>query len=310
MTTIHRVALLAATTISLLTATPLWAQETDITDQTITVEDQTFRYLAAGDDGPAIVLLHGWPQSADEFRHIMPDLAEDYRVFAPDLSGIGGSTNPDQDWTKQALADDIHGFVGALGLENPLVAGHDIGGMVAYAYGRQYPNELAGVIVMDVPLPGFAPWDWVVSIPNSWHFDFHDQPIAEDLVAGREGAYIRYFIDHVAKHPEAISDADVAIYAEAYGTPERLRAGFELYRAFDQDQAHFEAMTGPFDVPLLLIGAETTMAPALETMREALEVGGTTNVETAEIEDSGHWIIEEQPGATVKLIEAFAEKVF
>ena len=80
---------------SLWCLTPVTAQS-EIMDQTVQVDDQTVRYLAAGTGDKAIVLLHGWPQSADEFRKIIPDLAADYRVYAPDLSGIGGSTAPNQ----------------------------------------------------------------------------------------------------------------------------------------------------------------------------------------------------------------------
>ena len=66
-----------------------WAQSPSISDQTLKVGEQTFRYLSAGTDGPPIVLLHGWPQSADKFRSIIPYLEKNYIVYAPDLSGIG-----------------------------------------------------------------------------------------------------------------------------------------------------------------------------------------------------------------------------
>lgn len=134
------------------------AAQTPVQDQTIRAGGQTFRYLSAGTSGPAIVLLHGWPQSADEFREIMPILARTHIVYAPDLSGIGGTTAPLQDWRKETLARDVKRFVDALQLEKPLLVGHDIGGMVAYAYARQFQNQLSGVVILDVPIPRLAPW--------------------------------------------------------------------------------------------------------------------------------------------------------
>src|SRR5690606_13805273 len=106
------------------------AESTVVEDRTLSVSGQTFRYLSAGTEGPPIVLLHGWPQSADEFRDIIPYLSEHYTVYAPDLSGIGGSTAPNQDWRKETLSRDVDAFIDALGVTNPLIVGHDIGGMV------------------------------------------------------------------------------------------------------------------------------------------------------------------------------------
>ena len=128
---IFKTAVLALTTIMTLSV-PSLAESTAIADRTLSLDHQTFRYLSAGTEGPPIVLLHGWPQSADEFREIIPELSERYTVYAPDLSGIGGSTAPGQDWSKEALARDIDAFIDALGLEDPLIVGHDVGGMVAY----------------------------------------------------------------------------------------------------------------------------------------------------------------------------------
>ncbi|MGJ8530841.1 MAG: alpha/beta fold hydrolase [Alphaproteobacteria bacterium] len=281
-----------------------------INDQTVTVGDQTFRYLSAGTSGTPIVLIHGWPQSADEFRPIMPDLAANHMVYAVDISGVGGSTAPGQDWSKQALAGDIKEFADALGIEDPIVAGHDIGGMVAYAYAREFADETSGVIIMDIPIPGLAPWDWVVTSPLTWHFDFHAQEgLVEQLVAGHQAEYFRYFVNLSAKYPDAISEESIATYAAAYTAPQSLSAGFELYRSFAEDTAFFLSKNEPFDMPVLVVGAETTMAQSLDMLADDLRKLGATNVETLEIVDSGHWISEEQPAATIAAIAGFAEDV-
>lgn len=295
---------------SVLFLVPVAARE-DISDQTVQVGDQTVRYLAAGTGGKAIVLLHGWPQSADEFRKIIPDLAENYRVYAPDLSGIGGSTAPNQRWDKAALASDVKAFADHMGLQAPLVVGHDIGGMVAYAYARLYPSELSGVAILDVPIPGLDPADAIAATPHAWHYDFHSQVgLAETLVQGRQREYFGYFIRKASANPEAISGDEIAVYAKAYETPESLRAGFELYRAFGNDATFFNAQVSHFAVPMLVVGAELSMGRALPVMKESFAKHGATDITTEVVKGSGHWLAEEKPAATVQAIEDFAAGVF
>lgn len=305
----------AMTVLSAIVATalaiPAWAQSQTISDDTLQIGEQTFRYLSAGTEGPPIVMLHGWPQSADAFRGVIPDLAEEHVVYAPDLSGVGGTNALNQRWDKASLAANLKGFVDQLGLEDPLIVGHDIGGMVAYAYGRLYPDEVGGIAVLDVPIPGLAPWNDVATSRHAWHYDFHDQGgLAETLVSGRQAEYFRYFIDKVSGNADAISDEDVERYAEAYGTADSLRAGFEFYRAFDADADFFTSRDTAFDVPLLILGAEFSMQAALPEMEASFGAVGVTNIETVAIQNAGHWVAEEQPGATAAAITAFANTVF
>ncbi len=288
--------------------TPAAAQ---IVDQSIEVGSQTVRYLSSGTEGPAIILLHGWPQTADEFREIMPELAKYYSIYAPDLSGIGGSTAPSQRWDKAALASDVKAFADQLGLEDPLVVGHDIGGMVAYAYARQYPEDLAGVAILDVPVPGLAPADDIAISPYAWHYDFHKQVgLAETLVDGQQADYFSYFIGKNSANPAAVSPEEIAVYAKAYGSRDALRAGFELYRAFDEDAVFFNSRVEAFAVPTLVVGAEFSTAAVLPVMAQSFADRGVANLETLVIKDSGHWLSEEQPAATAQAIRNFADKVF
>lgn len=287
-----------------------YAAQSPVLDHTIRAGGQTFRYLSAGTSGPAIVLLHGWPQSADEFRKIMPILARTHTVYAPDLSGIGGTTAALQDWRKEALARDIKRFVDALQLEKPLLAGHDIGGMVAYAYARQFQDQLSGVVILDVPIPGLAPWFDIKKSGYAWHFDFHNQKgLAERLVQGKQSAYFRYFINHNGANPDAVSDSEIAVYAQAYGSPGQLRAGFELYRAFDADAAFFTSQTTCLDLPMLVVGGEHSMKATLPVMAGSFAAAGVKNLTTVDIAGSGHWLAEEQPVATAAAISTFAASI-
>ena len=102
-----------------------------------------------------------------------------------------------------------------LHFEHVYVVGHDIGGMVAYAFARRYPESSRGVMLLDAPVPGLGPWDAVKANPITWHINFQQTPVLpEQLIAGREAIYFRHFLDS-----DTFSDADVARYARAYAAP-------------------------------------------------------------------------------------------
>ena len=274
--------------------------------------DQSISFLSAGAGQTTVVLVHGWPQTSHEWRQVMPQLADRFAVVAPDLPGIGASGGlldaaPVSAFEKAALARMLRSFVTTLSTTRLVLVGHDIGGMIAYAYARLFPEDLAGVVVLDVPLPGIPPWDELKISPQAWHFDFHAQdPLAEQLVTDREATYFRAFIDRVAKNQLAIPNEDVAIYAAAYRAPSALRAGFGLYRSFSADEAFNKTHTDPLGLPLLLASADGSFGAGVHRLAKGLNAVGARDVRTAVIANSGHWVAEEQPAAVVELIAAFA----
>ncbi|WP_394835907.1 alpha/beta hydrolase [Pendulispora rubella] len=289
-------------------ASPLPEKSPDlgIAEATVRVGAQEVHYLHAGADATTVVLIHGWPESSREWRYLIPRLARRYRVIAPDLRGIGGTSEPSPEYAKAALARDIHELVVTLGSRRVFLIGHDIGGIVAYAYGRLYPAEVKGVAILDIPIPGTKPWDDVSASPHAWHYGFHQQkPLAEKLIAGRQFMYFRSFIDAHAVHPEAITDQDVEAYAAAYGSPASLTAGFELYRAFGADIVFGSTHREPIDLPILLAGADHSVSSLEPAQAEALRQLGVRNVQVATIPDSGHYVAEENPEATADVIETF-----
>jgi pimeloyl-ACP methyl ester carboxylesterase len=88
-------------------------------------------------------------------------LAKQFTVVAVDLRGIGGSAETAGGYDATNMAEDVHQLVGHLHLEHVYVVGHDIGGMVAYAFARPYPETSRGVMMLDAPVPGIGPWDAV-----------------------------------------------------------------------------------------------------------------------------------------------------
>ena len=155
-------------------------------------------HFAKAGRGPALILLHGFPQDWSEWRPIMARLARRYTVVAADLRGIGQSTAGSAKFDAATMAADVHELAKVLKLDRPYVVGHDLGGMVAHAYARLYPDDLRGAMILDVPVPGLDGWDEAVSGPDAWHVGFLQTPdLPETLVAGgRQDAFLSYFLAH------------------------------------------------------------------------------------------------------------------
>jgi pimeloyl-ACP methyl ester carboxylesterase len=286
--------------------------ENKIEDCTAHLDNQQIHYLKIGSGPKTLVLLHGWPESSFMWKKMMPKLLgnNQYTIVTPDLRGINGSSIPTQEFDKAALANDIHKLIKHLKLKNVIVIGHDIGGMVTYAYARLYPKEILGFAILDVPLPGLGSWDYLMTTEHVWHFRLHNQkPLAEQLVLGRQETYFRYFIHGHSANGMAIDDAAINSYASAYDSYASLNAGFEWYRSFGKDVSFNLSRNEKLDVPLLLVGAEFSMKESLSGMKESLKSAGVTHITTAVVSNSGHYIVEEKPEESYKILFDFISEI-
>jgi pimeloyl-ACP methyl ester carboxylesterase len=270
------------------------------------VNGTTLHYVRGG-SGPAVILLHGFPQDWYEYHQIMPRLAQRFTVVAVDLRGIGGSTATPGGYDAANLAEDIRQLAQQLQLQRPYLVGHDMGAIVAYAFARRFPDAARGVMLLDVPLPGIEPWDKVVADPLLWHVNFQQTPdLPEQLIAGRQAIYFRHFYNLGTYNHAAIDEADAAHYVNAYGTPEQLRAAFELYRALPANEKFNASERSRIDLPLVLAGGDHGFGPLLPGIAKTLRKYGWRNVTTKLIENSGHYVADEQPEAVAELIERYA----
>jgi len=142
-------------------------------------------------------------------------------------------------YDKKTMAQDIHALALSLGHHREIVVGHDIGLMVAYAYAAQYPNEVDRIVLMDAFLPGVGDWKTVWLLRDLWHFHFYGETPLK-LVAGRERIYFEHFWNDFAADPKhSVPEADRQFYARSYAQPGAMRAGFEVFRNFEQDAKDF-----------------------------------------------------------------------
>ena len=269
----------------------------------------TLHYVAAGDGDRTIVLLHGFPQTWREWRQVLPRLVgAGYRVIAPDYRGAGHSSRPLGGYDKRTMAADIRRLVkDELGVAGPIVlVGHDIGLMVAYAYAQMFRDDVSHLAVIDAPLPGTQVFDRLRADPRVWQFAFHSvRDIPEMLIAGRERAYLQAFFNARLYNVAAITEQELDAYVSAYSAAGALRAGFELYRAFDRDiddNRQWLTAHGKLTIPVLAVGgqASTTGPLMAEMMREVAD-----DVTELRVPYAAHWIAEENPRALAEGLVAF-----
>ncbi len=259
-------------------------------------------HVRIGGKGPAVLLIHGYGDTGDMWVPLAKELMADHTVIAPDLRGIGLSAVATDGFTKQNEAKDLAGVLDTLKVSQADVVGHDIGNMVAYAFAREYPDRTTRLVMMDAPVPGIGPWEEILKSPLLWHFRFGG-PDMERLVQGRERIYLDRFWNEFAADPSRFTEASRAHYAELYSKPGRMHAGFMQFAAFDQDAIDNRAALakGRLQMPVLAIGGESSFGPMMaHVMRFAAD-----DVHQVVIANSGHWLMEEQPEATVAAIRSF-----
>jgi pimeloyl-ACP methyl ester carboxylesterase len=272
-----------------------------VTEKRANVDGVRINYKISG-HGPAVVLLHGYAQTSHMWLPLMPLLAPSHTVIAPDLRGAGGSARPPGGYDKKTMAGDIRSLVRQLGHDRATVVGHDIGLMAAYAYAAQYPSEVGKVALLDAFLPGVGPWKDVWLLRDLWHFHFYGKtPLA--LVDGRERIYFEHFWNDFAADPtKSVSEADRQVYTAAYAQPGGMRAGFEVFRAFEQDAKDFAALAKTkLKMPMLVLTGEKASGEFLIAQGRLV----ADNVEGVIIKGSGHWLMDEARGETVSRLVAF-----
>lgn len=263
-------------------------------------------HAVTGGDGPPVVLLHGFPQTWWEWRHMMPGLAPHHTVVALDLRGAGHSDTPQTGYDKATLAADVHAVMEALGHPSYAVCGHDIGAMVAVALASTHRDAVTHLAVLDASIPGWSGWEHNVTDPRNWHFAFHmKRDLPERLIMDREHDYVSTFIadrahDHGAHHHD-----DIAEFARALAQPGNTRGGLEWYRAFPTDHTNgLEWKRDPLAMPVLALGGEHRYGPQIVAMLSEF----ATDVSGGSIPGCSHWLPEERPVETTAALTAFLHR--
>ena len=191
-------------------------------------------YDRAG-EGPAVVLLHGWPGDRTDYRLLAPMLVErGCEVVVPDLRGFGESDRQSADpaqYGVQAQGRSVIGLVEELGLERPVLAGYDVGSRVAQGIARNRADLIEGMVVAP-PLPGIGKRVFSERAQAEfWYQAFHRLPVIEELIDGKPDAvrsYLRHFWTHWSG-PDFEPELDHLV--EIYSVPGAFTSSLNWYRA-------------------------------------------------------------------------------
>jgi pimeloyl-ACP methyl ester carboxylesterase len=263
-------------------------------------------HVRVGGKGPAVLLLHGYGETGDMWAPLAANLARDHTVVVPDLRGMGLSSKPPTGFTKMNQATDVADVLDALKIERADVVAHDIGNMVAFAMAEKYSTRVTKLVVIDAPIPGIGPWEEILKNPLLWHFRFGG-PDMERLVQGRERIYLDRFWNEFSADPKHFTEASREHYAALYALPGAMHSGFEQFHAFDQDAIDnraWEAAHGKLAMPVLALGGQKSFGTQMADVMRA----GASNVEGGVVPGSGHWIMEENPTATIEMVTDFIRK--
>ena len=264
-------------------------------------------------EGPAVLLLHGYPQTHAIWHKVAPALARRYNVVASDLRGYGDSAKPPTTadhapYSKRAMAADQVALMRTLGHEKFLLVGHDRGGRVSHRLAVDHPDRVIKVVVLDIA-PTLAMYEQTTEAfaRAYWHWFFLILPAhgPERMIGADAGAYLREKMadsfDRGVFAPEAWAE-----YERCF-TPGAIHASCEDYRAaagidLIHDRADRDAGRG-IKCPVLALWGERGIIgrcfrPIDEWKRVASDVRGHDV-------PSGHYIPEEAPDALVTELEEF-----
>jgi pimeloyl-ACP methyl ester carboxylesterase len=177
--------------------------------------------------------------------------------------------------------------------------------MVAYTYAAQYPADVDRIALMDAFLPGVGDWTKVWLLRDLWHFHFYGETPLK-LVKGRERIYFEHFWnDFAADRKKSVSDADRRFYAKAYAQPGAMTAGFEVFKAFEQDAKDFADFAKTrLKMPMLVLSGEKASGEFLIDQGRLV----ADNVEGVIVKGSGHWLMDEARDQVVSKLVGFLSR--
>src|SRR5882757_215011 len=274
-------------------------------------------FVRLGGDGPPLLLLHGFSQTHVQWHRVAPQLVDKFSLIIPDLPGYGSSDIPFTDhehtpYTKRAMAKVMVELMYQLGHERFVLAGHDRGGRVSYRMALDHPGRLWMLAVLDI-LPTYDYWErmnrlYALKIYH-WAFLAQPYPLPERLISGDGEFFLKHKMASQTKSKtlDAIDPRALAHYLAPFRDAGRIHAMCEDSRAgayadYEIDKADFEA-GNKITIPMLALwgdaGVATAAATPLDTWKK-----WATNVTGSPV-DSGHFLTEENPAVTAKLLREF-----
>ncbi|HEY2717658.1 MAG TPA: alpha/beta hydrolase [Solirubrobacterales bacterium] len=277
------------------------------------VNGVTLHYAHRG-SGPLVLFLHGFPQCWYQFRHQLADLGEDNRAVAPDLRGYNLSSKPDdlRAYETCELVEDVRGLVEHLGVERFVLAGHDVGGAVAWSFALHHPEMLEALIVLDTPHP--APFHEALSHdPDQQEASSYmwtaRRPDAAEIFGAEDHKILREALDEPFFEAETVEH-----YVRSWKQPGALEASMRWFHVEGQGPPapdgtpahgnivrHIRPLTVTVPTLVMYGTADPWIRPASHRALERF----VPELTFVEVDGASHWLPEEKPELVNATIREF-----
>jgi len=284
--------------------------------------------------GPAVILLHGFPELAFSWRHQLPALAAaGFRAIAPDQRGYGRTTVPPNvsDYRASELIKDMHGLLDALHLESATFVGHDWGALLLWQMAMLAPERIDKLVILNIPHFPRLPIDPIGVMREHFgnHYyivDFQDSDEADRVF----GSDPRHFINRMMRRNQMtreqfeklpaeyqvisllrsvksehasgdalLSDAELNYYATAF-----MQSGFtgpiNWYRNWTHNWEQLEGVDQQIDIPTLFVGAMDDVVIGLHHIEGMKPLVNDLTVHM--LKECGHWTQQEKPAEVNRMI--------
>ena len=259
--------------------------------------------VALAGEGPAVLLLHGFPHTWQVWSESVPELARTHRVIAPDLRGLGDTTRAEDGYEVTTLAADASALLDALDVSAVDVVGFDLSGPTAFLLALHQPQRVRRLVVMEALLGRLPGAERFLAGGPPWWFGFHSVPgLAERVLTGHEAEYVDFFLRIGTFDGRGVTPAARAAFVAAYTGEESLRCAFAHYRALPAGAVQLaDAVAGArLTVPTMAIGAR----PVGDTLFR--QVGPIADDLVGHvIERCGHIIPQDRPRELLALLGPF-----
>lgn len=275
----------------------------------LAVNGTRLHYVAAGDSGSPILLVHGFPETWWAFHKVIPLLASAHRVYAVDLRGFGDS-DPSSHNDSQTAADDLHALIIELGVGPVHLAAQDISGGIAFRLAAFHPENLLSFIAIEMGLPGFGLESLAdITRGGSWHIGMLTAPgIPEILLTGRERVFLEQFaFPAMSATPGVITATDIDEFLRSYSRRNGWYGAIGLYRSMLHEGVEIRSLAETKDLamPILAVGAGGRNF----TVNTISKAAPLARVHSVLLDGVGHYAAMEAPLPLAEAILAFTSDV-
>jgi pimeloyl-ACP methyl ester carboxylesterase len=266
---------------------------------------------------PAIIFLHGFPESARTWRFQIDDLVSDFRVIAPDQRGYARSSKPEavEDYTPDKMIADLFALADRLGIEKFTLVGHDWGGAIAWAAALANPTRIERLVILNAPHPFIfqkSLFDDMAQREASQYIRAFRTPGMEHMIFDNLDDFFERIFGGSGVGNEASPEARAA-YLNEWSQPGAILAMLNWYRAaqvivpaMDEKPERPAYLSGPFPavkMPTLIIWgmADTALTPS---QLEGID-GLVDDLKIVKVADAGHFLTWEKPEAVNAALRSF-----